>query len=70
MEEKETLMNLPNREELLFRVVLAFPTASKIGLVAKMRCAKSEKKLSGEEEKRIQGVPFRRNRRIGRLFPN
>ena len=34
-------MNLPNREELLFRVVLALPKASKMGLAFKILDSKA-----------------------------
>ena len=34
-------MNLPNREELLFRVVLALPKASRIGLAFKILDSKA-----------------------------
>lgn len=34
---EQTLMNFPKREELLLRVVLALPNASRMGLVARMR---------------------------------
>ena len=35
-------MNFPNREELSFLMVLAFPNASKIGLASKICCSIQE----------------------------
>lgn len=36
---QHTCIYLPNREELSFRVVFAFPKASRIGLVARICCS-------------------------------
>ena len=35
-------MNLPNRDELLFRTVWAFPKASRIGFALRICCDKLE----------------------------
>ena len=37
--EKETSIYFPNRDELSFRIVLAFPNASKMGLDCKTCCS-------------------------------
>lgn len=40
MLSKLTVINLPKRDELLLRSVLAFPKASRIGFAARICCSK------------------------------
>lgn len=47
--EMSTFMNFPKRDELLFLVVLAFPKASRTGLVARIREARSDVRISMKE---------------------
>ena len=52
--EKETSIYFPNRDELSFRMVLAFPKASKIGLDCKTCCSID---TVGEADRGVSAVP-------------
>lgn len=45
---KFTVINLPKRDELLLRRVLAFPNASRIGFAARICCSKLVKPFAEE----------------------
>jgi len=48
--EKNILMNFPNRDELLFRIVWALPNASSTGLACRICCSSRPRAIGPEEE--------------------
>ena len=67
-------MNLPNREELLFRVVLALPKASKMGLAFKILDSKAPPaevpKLSHKYFKMFQEFTLNSNMKSSKWLEN
>lgn len=57
--EKNILINFPNRLELLFRIVWAFPKASKMGFACRICCSSNPREESVVDDKFRASLPLK-----------
>lgn len=61
--EKNILINFPNRLELLFLIVWAFPKASKMGFACRICCSSNPRDGSAGDDRSLTFLPLKLDER-------